>query len=201
MRLVHLLQAEGKPAAFLTGPVQSGQNRLGYSSFVQELSLRPQDVTALCPCLQPALVDLAGGVAELDSDMADITQSVPAESIMGVKEDGELLAADVDVSEHNGVSASSQIASSLGINPHTLQVEPPPTQEVTSPSVRGQEGWTKRTRVLFGSGSGWLFFSAVLLKRGSDKKYYFIISFLHFSLFLKLQVAADLRAMNRIIHK
>lgn len=125
--VVYLLQDEGKQTCSLT--VQLGQNRTG---FIQKLSLRSQDVIALCPCLQPALVDPAGGVAELDSDMADITQSLPAESIMGAEEDDELPAADVDVSEHDGTSASSQIASSLGINPHTLQVEPPPTQEVTS---------------------------------------------------------------------
>uniref|UniRef100_A0A8D3BN44 Nuclear pore complex protein Nup98-Nup96 n=1 Tax=Scophthalmus maximus TaxID=52904 RepID=A0A8D3BN44_SCOMX len=44
-----------------------------------------------------------GGVAELDSDMADITQSLT-------------------LAEHDGISASSHIASSLGINPHTLQI-------------------------------------------------------------------------------
>ncbi|XP_037543684.1 nuclear pore complex protein Nup98-Nup96 [Nematolebias whitei] len=82
----------------------------------------PPSQQQVAPHAQPALVDPAGGVAELDSDMADITQSLPAESIMGAEEDGELPAADVDVSEHDGASASSQIASTLGINPHTLQI-------------------------------------------------------------------------------
>lgn len=79
-------------------------------------------------------MDLPGGMAELDSDMADITQSFPTESMLGGEEDGELLAGEMDTSggklggllsaEHDGISASSHIASSLGINPHTLQVEP-----------------------------------------------------------------------------
>lgn len=78
------------------------------------------------------VVDLPGGMAELDSDMADITQSFPTESMLGGEEDGELLAGEMDTSggklggllsaEHDGISASSHIASSLGINPHTLQI-------------------------------------------------------------------------------
>uniref|UniRef100_A0A674BPF4 Nuclear pore complex protein Nup98-Nup96 n=1 Tax=Salmo trutta TaxID=8032 RepID=A0A674BPF4_SALTR len=51
-------------------------------------------------------------MSEVDSDMADITQDAPGESMLG-EEEGE---------KHNLVSASSQIASSLGINPHTLQI-------------------------------------------------------------------------------
>lgn len=64
--------------------------------------------------------------------MADVTQSLPGESMLGGDDDGELLQGETDVSlvrlghlssaEHEGVSASSHIASSLGINPHTLQV-------------------------------------------------------------------------------
>lgn len=71
-------------------------------------------------------------LGELDSDMADITQSFPAESMLGGEDDGELPLGETDVSfgklggvvsaEHDCVSASSHIASSLGINPHTLQV-------------------------------------------------------------------------------
>ncbi|XP_044227526.1 nuclear pore complex protein Nup98-Nup96 isoform X2 [Thunnus albacares] len=78
------------------------------------------------------VVDLPGGVAELDSDMADITQSFPTESTLGGEEDGDLLVGDMDTTagklgglisaEHDAVSASSHIASSLGINPHTLQI-------------------------------------------------------------------------------
>lgn len=89
----------------------------------------------MCVCLQSTVVvDLPGGVAELDSDMADITQSFPTESMLGGEEDSDqLLAGEMDVAsgklggltyaELNGVSASSHMASSLGINPHTLQVE------------------------------------------------------------------------------
>ncbi|XP_028451471.1 nuclear pore complex protein Nup98-Nup96 isoform X2 [Perca flavescens] len=79
------------------------------------------------------VVDLPGGVAELDSDMADITQSFPTESMLGGEEDSDqLLAGEMEVAsgklggltyaELNGVSASSHMASSLGINPHTLQI-------------------------------------------------------------------------------
>uniref|UniRef100_A0A3Q2E9I9 Nuclear pore complex protein Nup98-Nup96 n=1 Tax=Cyprinodon variegatus TaxID=28743 RepID=A0A3Q2E9I9_CYPVA len=54
---------------------------------------------------QSTAVDLASGMAELDSDMADITQSLG----------GEVLA------DHE-LTGSSHIPSSLGINPHTLQI-------------------------------------------------------------------------------
>lgn len=100
-----------------------------------------------CVCVHiqsTAAVDLAGGVAELDSDMADITQGFPTESMLGGEEDGDLPMGDMDAisgklaglisSDHDGVSASSHIASTLGINPHALQVESarPHTQEVIS---------------------------------------------------------------------
>ncbi|XP_029303435.1 nuclear pore complex protein Nup98-Nup96 isoform X3 [Cottoperca gobio] len=75
------------------------------------------------------VVDLPGGMAELDSDMADITQSFPTESMLGGEEDSELLAGEMGgklggliSAEHDVVSASSHMASSLGINPHTLQI-------------------------------------------------------------------------------
>ena len=86
----------------------------------------------VCVCVQSTVVmELPGGVAELDSDMADIT----TESMLGGGEEdgGELLpAADMDTTgvklgglipaEHDGVSTSGHMASTLGINPHTLQV-------------------------------------------------------------------------------
>ncbi|XP_040006276.1 nuclear pore complex protein Nup98-Nup96 isoform X3 [Xiphias gladius] len=76
------------------------------------------------------VVDLPGGVAELDSDMADITQSLPTESMLG-GEEGDPLGGEMDTTggklglisaEHDSISASSHIASTLGINPHTLQI-------------------------------------------------------------------------------
>uniref|UniRef100_A0A8C2Z3Q0 Nuclear pore complex protein Nup98-Nup96 n=1 Tax=Cyclopterus lumpus TaxID=8103 RepID=A0A8C2Z3Q0_CYCLU len=81
---------------------------------------------------QPDAVELPGGVAELDSDMADITQSFPTESMLGGGDDDDLPACDLDwtngklggliPAENDGVSASGRMASSLGINPHTLQI-------------------------------------------------------------------------------
>lgn len=89
-------------------------------------------------CLQSTAVDLASGMAELDSDMADITQSVPMESILGA-EDGELPLDDTGLSKLGGevladheLTGSSHIPSSLGINPHTLQVEPPSRRRTLS---------------------------------------------------------------------
>ncbi|KAM9348606.1 nuclear pore complex protein Nup98-Nup96 [Symphorus nematophorus] len=96
----------------------------------QQLPLSQQQVAPQAQ--STVVVDLPGGMAELDSDMADITQSFPTESMLGGEEDSELPAGDMDTSggklgglisaEHDGVSASSHIASSLGINPHTLQI-------------------------------------------------------------------------------
>lgn len=87
----------------------------------------------LCPfalCVQStAVLELLSRMSEVDSDMADITQDAPGESMLG-EEEGESGMGEekgsrlgtVTPTEHNLVSASSQIASSLGINPHTLQV-------------------------------------------------------------------------------
>ena len=78
-------------------------------------------------CVQStAVLELLNRMSEVDSDMADITQDAPGESILeewesGMWEKGSRLG-NVTPSEHDSVSASSQIASSLGINPHTLQV-------------------------------------------------------------------------------
>lgn len=86
----------------------------------------------MCARQSTVVADLPGGVVELDSDMADITQSMLTESMLGGEEGGEQPAGEKDASggrftgmipaEHDGISASSHIASSLGINPHTLQV-------------------------------------------------------------------------------
>uniref|UniRef100_A0A3Q3NAH8 Nuclear pore complex protein Nup98-Nup96 n=1 Tax=Mastacembelus armatus TaxID=205130 RepID=A0A3Q3NAH8_9TELE len=71
-------------------------------------------------------------VAELDSDMADITQGFPTESMLGGEDDSDLLGGEMDTlrgklgglisAEHDSIAASSHIATTLGINPHTLQI-------------------------------------------------------------------------------
>ncbi|KAG7224710.1 hypothetical protein INR49_030040 [Caranx melampygus] len=66
------------------------------------------------------VVDLPSGVAELDSDMADITQSIPTESMLGGEEDGDQLGMDMDTTggklgglipaEHDGIMKASLFA-------------------------------------------------------------------------------------------
>ncbi|KAL7844543.1 hypothetical protein SRHO_G00230820 [Serrasalmus rhombeus] len=75
-----------------------------------------------------ALLELLSRVSELDSDMADITQEQHADGVLCEEDEGTLeedakmaLRAETPA-EHEPVSSSSQIASSLGINPHTLQI-------------------------------------------------------------------------------
>uniref|UniRef100_A0A8C2XMT0 Nuclear pore complex protein Nup98-Nup96 n=1 Tax=Cyclopterus lumpus TaxID=8103 RepID=A0A8C2XMT0_CYCLU len=105
------------------------------SSLPARLQLPPsqQQVAPQAQVEQPPdAVELPGGVAELDSDMADITQSFPTESMLGGGDDDDLPACDLDwtngklggliPAENDGVSASGRMASSLGINPHTLQI-------------------------------------------------------------------------------
>uniref|UniRef100_A0A8C7SQM7 Nuclear pore complex protein Nup98-Nup96 n=1 Tax=Oncorhynchus mykiss TaxID=8022 RepID=A0A8C7SQM7_ONCMY len=81
---------------------------------LQQLPPSQQQVAPQAQVDGAAQPDGAGKIrmSEVDSDMADITQDAPGESML--EEVGE--------SEHNPVSASSQIASSMGINPHTLQI-------------------------------------------------------------------------------
>uniref|UniRef100_H3CQG4 Nuclear pore complex protein Nup98-Nup96 n=1 Tax=Tetraodon nigroviridis TaxID=99883 RepID=H3CQG4_TETNG len=79
------------------------------SGLQQKFSPSQQQVA---PQAQSTVVTDLFRLGELDSDMADITQSLPAESMLG----------GVVSSEHDCVTASSHIASSLGINPHTLQI-------------------------------------------------------------------------------
>lgn len=55
-----------------------------------------------------------GRVVELDSDMADVTQEPPQEPAVE----------DSMAEEQEAVPASAHIASTLGINPHVLQVRP-----------------------------------------------------------------------------
>ncbi|XP_069496441.1 nuclear pore complex protein Nup98-Nup96 isoform X2 [Ambystoma mexicanum] len=64
------------------------------------------------PPSQSPVVEQLGSVMELDSDMADITQEPIPEVTMD----------DDTTEEQELMSASSYIASSLGINPHTLQI-------------------------------------------------------------------------------
>uniref|UniRef100_A0A8C1EHK0 Nuclear pore complex protein Nup98-Nup96 n=1 Tax=Cyprinus carpio carpio TaxID=630221 RepID=A0A8C1EHK0_CYPCA len=76
-------------------------------------------------CCAPRSPDQYYRVSELDSDMADITQEHLGDSVLG-EEDGERTLEEKlrseTPAEHEPVSASSQIASSMGINPHTLQI-------------------------------------------------------------------------------
>ncbi|XP_030603052.1 nuclear pore complex protein Nup98-Nup96 isoform X2 [Archocentrus centrarchus] len=95
----------------------------------QQLPLSQQQVA---PQAQSTVVEPQGSAVELDSDMADITQSFPTESMLGGEDDGGLFAGEMDTtssklgglisSELDGVSGSSHIVSTLGINPHTLQI-------------------------------------------------------------------------------
>ncbi|XP_009996804.1 PREDICTED: nuclear pore complex protein Nup98-Nup96 [Chaetura pelagica] len=77
--------------------------------------LLPQQITLNgkpTPPSQTPEVEQLGRVVELDSDMADITQEPPLESL------GE----DNVLEEQEAVPASTHIASTLGINPHVLQI-------------------------------------------------------------------------------
>ncbi|KAM4697293.1 nuclear pore complex protein Nup98-Nup96 isoform 2-T2 [Discoglossus pictus] len=67
----------------------------------------------LTPPPQAPAVEHLGRVLELDSDMADITQEQSLDSAI---EDQDI------TEEQEPLSASSHIASSLGVNPHALQV-------------------------------------------------------------------------------
>ncbi|XP_067113030.1 nuclear pore complex protein Nup98-Nup96 isoform X1 [Osmerus mordax] len=75
-----------------------------------------------------AVLELMSRVSEVDSDMADITQDAPGESALEEEEggvQGEEVRGRLGMwtpAEQEHLSASSQIASSLGINPHTLQI-------------------------------------------------------------------------------
>ncbi|XP_050771430.1 nuclear pore complex protein Nup98-Nup96 isoform X2 [Gymnogyps californianus] len=77
--------------------------------------LPPQQMTLNgkpTPPSQTPEVEQLGRVVELDSDMADITQEPPQESIVE----------DNMIEEQEAVPASAHIASTLGINPHVLQI-------------------------------------------------------------------------------
>ncbi|XP_067889099.1 nuclear pore complex protein Nup98-Nup96 isoform X2 [Heterodontus francisci] len=78
-------------------------------------ALPGQEAAQVCkptlPQENPVMQQL-GRVTELDSDMADITQEPMPDAFLD----------EDSTEEQDPVSASSNIASSLGINPHTLQI-------------------------------------------------------------------------------
>ncbi|XP_061658475.1 nuclear pore complex protein Nup98-Nup96 isoform X2 [Syngnathoides biaculeatus] len=90
-------------------------------------TLQNCQVAAFFPSHQTtAVVDLVGSAVELDSDMADVTQSFPPEAAPADDDDdgGELAEVPWDAAgaEREDFSPSGHVASSLGINPHSLQI-------------------------------------------------------------------------------
>lgn len=90
-------------------------------------------------------LDLQNRVSEVDSDMADITEELEDE---GDEEEGDEMtnrasglegerkwAGESARQDAMMLSASSHIASSLGINPHTLQVGLPFPNKNCIPSI------------------------------------------------------------------
>uniref|UniRef100_A0A7M4FMH4 Nuclear pore complex protein Nup98-Nup96 n=1 Tax=Crocodylus porosus TaxID=8502 RepID=A0A7M4FMH4_CROPO len=69
-------------------------------------------ILACSPLLQSPEVEQLGRVVELDSDMTDITQEPAQDSMLE----------DAMTEDQEPVPASTHIASSLGINPHVLQI-------------------------------------------------------------------------------
>ncbi|XP_035288063.1 nuclear pore complex protein Nup98-Nup96 isoform X2 [Anguilla anguilla] len=68
-----------------------------------------------------AVLELLSRASEVDSDMADITQELPADSVLdGDDQDSGPL--EDTPAEPEPVSVSSHIASAKGINPHVLQI-------------------------------------------------------------------------------
>ncbi|XP_058271327.1 nuclear pore complex protein Nup98-Nup96 isoform X2 [Hemibagrus wyckioides] len=95
---------------------------------LQQIPLSQQHQQMAPQAQSTAVLELLSRVPELDSDMADITQEPPADGVL-FEEDDSVLEDDTRMalrpatpSEPEPISASSQIASSLGINPHTLQI-------------------------------------------------------------------------------
>ncbi|TRY98366.1 hypothetical protein DNTS_021791 [Danionella cerebrum] len=91
------------------------------------LAQLPLSQQQMPPQAQSTVLELLSRVSELDSDMADITQEQPVESVV-CEDDGERNSFEEGKlrsetpAEQDPLSVSSQIASSLGINPHTLQI-------------------------------------------------------------------------------
>ncbi|XP_041088599.1 nuclear pore complex protein Nup98-Nup96 isoform X1 [Polyodon spathula] len=85
----------------------------------QQMALNGK-LTPLPP--SPGTLEQLGRVTELDSDMADITQEPPPDRMFEDDDYDEERQDGESPTEQEPVSASSHIASSLGINPHTLQI-------------------------------------------------------------------------------
>lgn len=79
----------------------------------QQVAPQAQSTVVLEPSPAPVL--------ELDTDMADITQGLPTEGLLGPDHE-QLCDGELGQSEHDAISGSAHIASALGINPHTLQI-------------------------------------------------------------------------------
>uniref|UniRef100_A0A8C2H0D8 Nuclear pore complex protein Nup98-Nup96 n=1 Tax=Cyprinus carpio TaxID=7962 RepID=A0A8C2H0D8_CYPCA len=97
--------------------------KTGVPPVIPQLPLTQQQMSPQAQ--STAVLELHSHVSELDRDMADITQEHPADSVLG-EGDGKRTLEENKLrsetpAERKPVSASSQIASSMGINPHTLQ--------------------------------------------------------------------------------
>ncbi|KAG2456798.1 NUP98 protein, partial [Polypterus senegalus] len=88
----------------------SGQQQ----SPVQQMALNGKEVQ------NQDLLEQLGRVAELDSDMADITQEPPLDGMM--EDDDSTDMTEKEFPADTEPLSTSHIAASLGINPHTLQV-------------------------------------------------------------------------------
>lgn len=99
--------------------------KTGIPPGIQQIQLKQQQVPPQAQ--STAVLELLSHVSEFDSDMADITQEPATDSILG-EEDGERTSLEEmklrseTPAEHEPISASSQMASAMGINPHTLQI-------------------------------------------------------------------------------
>lgn len=95
---------------------------------LQQIPLSQQQQQMAPQAQSKAVLELLSRVSELDSDMADITQEPPADGVLCdeddcvLEDDTRMALRAATPAEPEPISASSQIASSLGINPHTLQI-------------------------------------------------------------------------------
>ncbi|KAI5620164.1 nuclear pore complex protein Nup98-Nup96, partial [Silurus asotus] len=122
------LQASDEEDDVPPAKTETKKIKTAISAGLQQIPL-PQQHQQMAPQAQStAVLELLSRVSELDSDMADITQEPPADGVLceeddGVLEDDTRMALRAATpAEPEPISASSQIASSLGINPHTLQI-------------------------------------------------------------------------------